>query len=384
MKSMNKVLGYMRKKWYLPLSFAVMLLSFFVNAPTGEMIVSLEWNGLTMIFIMALSVAGLMKEKTLSPLKIASDAFEHMGAILLWFIALGFVLSAFITSIAASLFLIPLAINLLEKKERKEQIPGTVAAIAISANAGGLLLPSGSIQNMLLHRAIEADSSFIMTMLPFFLISIPALLLMIPAVLGKKTMERVYIHGEYDEDEVGTKGMRMLYVCLIAVAVLSSFGLFKWFVILLVTLIILFVFDRSVFIRTDYSIFLSILFLTIAGNSFDAGTVSIMKSTLLSEVIGSGAAAAFLLPSADNVSNLLIGSNIGAFGTVISAPALIALHSMMKRGKKDSLIFTAYYTGASVLFIALSSLYINLILNLMLAVFCGHSALHAKAMNFIH
>ena len=72
-------------------------------------------------------------------------------------------------------------------------------------------------------------------------------------------------------------------------------------------------------------------------------------------------AAAFLLPSADNVSNLLIGSNIGAFGTVISAPALIALHSMMKRGKKDSLIFTAYYTGASVLFIALSSLYINLI-----------------------
>ena len=361
MKSMNKVLGYMRKKWYLPLSFAVMLLSFFVNAPTGEMIVSLEWNGLTMIFIMALSVAGLMKEKTLSPLKIASDAFEHMGAILLWFIALGFVLSAFITSIAASLFLIPLAINLLEKKERKKQIPGTVAAIAISANAGGLLLPSGSIQNMLLHRAIEADSSFIMTMLPFFLISIPALLLMIPAVLGKKTMERVYIHGEYDEDEVGTKGMRMLYVCLIAVAVLSSFGLFKWFVILLVTLIILFLFDRSVFIRTDYSIFLSILFLTIAGNSFDAGTVSIMKSTLLSEVIGSGAAAAFLLPSADNVSNLLIGSNIGAFGTVISAPALIALHSMMKRGKKDSLIFTAYYTGASVLFIALSSLYINLI-----------------------
>lgn len=361
MKSMNKVLGYMRKKWYLPLSFAVMLLSFFVNAPTGEMIVSLEWNGLTMIFIMALSVAGLMKEKTLSPLKIASDAFEHMGAILLWFIALGFALSAFITSIAASLFLIPLAINLLEKKERKEQIPGTVAAIAISANAGGLLLPSGSIQNMLLHRAIEADSSFIMTMLPFFLISIPALLLMIPAVLGKKTMERVYIHGEYDEDEVGTKGMRMLYVCLIAVAVLSSFGLFKWFVILLVTLIILFVFDRSVFIRTDYSIFLSILFLTIAGNSFDAGTVSIMKSTLLSEVIGSGAAAAFLLPSADNVSNLLIGSNIGAFGTVISAPSLIALHSMMKRGKKDSLIFTAYYTGASVLFIALSSLYINLI-----------------------
>ena len=361
MKSMNKVLGYMRKKWYLPLSFAVMLLSFFVNAPTGEMIVSLEWNGLTMIFIMSLSVAGLMKEKTLSPLKIASDAFEHMGAILLWFIALGFVLSAFITSIAASLFLIPLAINLLEKKERKEQITGTVAAIAISANAGGLLLPSGSIQNMLLHRAIEADSSFIMTMLPFFLISIPVLLLMIPAVLGKKIMERVYIHGEYDEDEVGTKGMRMLYVCLIAVAVLSSFGLFKWFVILLVTLIILFVFDRSVFIRTDYSIFLSILFLTIAGNSFDAGTVSIMKSTLLSEVIGSGAAAAFLLPSADNVSNLLIGSNIGAFGTVISAPALIALHSMMKRGKKDSLIFTAYYTGASVLFIALSSLYINLI-----------------------
>lgn len=361
MKSMNKVLGYMRKKWYLPLSFAVMLLSFFVNAPTGEMIVSLKWNGLTMIFIMSISVAGLMKEKTLRPLKIASDAFEHMGAILLWFIALGFALSAFITSIAASLFLIPLAINLLEKKERKEQIPGTVAAIAISANAGGLLLPSGSIQNMLLHRAIEADSSFIMTMLPFFLISIPALLLMIPAVLGKKTMERVYIHGEYDEDEVGTKGMRMLYVCLIAVAVLSSFGLFKWFVILLVTLIILIVFDRSVFIRTDYSIFLSILFLTIAGNSFDAGTVSIIKSTLLSEVIGSGAAAAFLLPSADNVSNLLIGSNIGAFGTVISAPALIALHSMVKRGKKDSLIFTAYYTGASVLFIALSSLYINLI-----------------------
>ena len=124
MRLMNKVLGYMRKKWYLPLSFAVMLLSFFFKAPTGEMIVSLEWIGLTMIFIMSLSVAGLMKEKTLSPLKIASDAFEHMGAILLWFIALGFVLSTFITSIAASLFLI---FAVLMQSGKSKKLSGTIA-----------------------------------------------------------------------------------------------------------------------------------------------------------------------------------------------------------------------------------------------------------------
>lgn len=357
---MSRILSYIKRKWYFFASFAVMLISFAFKAPTGEMIVGLEWNGLTMIFVSSLALAGLRKENALSPLRAASGVFEHLGAILLWFIILSFVLSAFISSIAASLFLIPLSVEVLKKKERDEHIPGTAAAIALSANAGGMLLPSGSIQNMLLNRALPEGESFALTMLPFALLSIPVLLLMIPAILRKKTLERVYITGEKEYMEMGTKGMRMLYITLIAVIVISSFGLFRWFEILLFTLAILLVFDRKVFIKTDYTIFLSVFFLSIAGNALDPGSITLGGTTLIAEIIGSGAAASLLLPSSHDIASLLIGSNIGSFGTILSFPALFGLTAMLKEGKREARAFALSYTVFSLLILMLSALYIVL------------------------
>ena len=41
-------------------SFFIMLLSFLVNAPTGEMVVSMEWNGIAMAFVMTIVMTVLL------------------------------------------------------------------------------------------------------------------------------------------------------------------------------------------------------------------------------------------------------------------------------------------------------------------------------------
>lgn len=357
MKSMAKILSFIKHRAFLLVSLAIMLLSFTVTLPTGEMIVNLEWNGLCMILIMSLALTGLFKEKALYPLKLSADIFEHTAALLLFLAAASYILSMFITSLAASIFLIPLSIAMLEKKERDNLIPGTAALIAISANAGGMILPSGSMQNMLLNRALPEGSSFIMTMLPFALLAIPVILLMIPAILGRKISERVYIHG-FEEEEIGAKGMRMMYICLILVAIISSFGLFRWQDILIFTIAILVVFDRKVFLKTDYTLFLSMFFLSIAGSALSpllSGN-ALAESIAVSEILGSGAGAAITLPAASNAIDVLIGSNIGSFGTLASPAAFIALMTLIRRGRKEAGIFTLYYTASSILIIIVSLL----------------------------
>ena len=74
-------------------SLAILLLSFIVSLPTGEMIVSLDWTGLAMLFIMTLTAAGLGKEGSLEALRSTASSFSHLGSIAAFFTASSFIVS---------------------------------------------------------------------------------------------------------------------------------------------------------------------------------------------------------------------------------------------------------------------------------------------------
>ena len=349
-----RIKAFITKHLVPAVSLAVMLLSFSVTLPTGEMIVSLEWSGLVLGFVMTLTIAGLRKEGIMNSLGRSASVFSHLGAMAAFFAVMAFILSPFITSLFAVSSILPLAASMLEKRERKEEIPAFAAIITLSAIAGGTILPAGSWHNMLLHMTL-GDASFLKVMLPYFLASVPVIAISIPLLLGKRITERLYIN-ENIEENAGNKGMRMLYVCFAFITLLSSLSLFRWIDILIFTLAILLVFDRSVFLKADYSAFLSMLFLSIAGRCFSPLLSQFLQNGLLwkgivaTEIFGGLPVAAFAEAAATDPVSILKAVNIGSAGTVLSLPALCALKRLKKEDRKT---FAIKYSAISIILLAI-------------------------------
>ena len=191
-------------------------------------------------------------------------------------------------------------------------------------------------------------------MLPFFLISIPAVALSIPLLLGKRMQERTYI-TEKNENSNGNKGMKMLYVCFAFITLLSSLSLFRWIDIVIFTIAILLVFDRTVFLKADYSLLLSVVFLSLAGECLAPlmgnflSTGAVWKEAVATEIIGGLPVALLAAPGVDG-QMLLKAVNIGSAGTILSLPALSALKIV---GKENRKAFALRYTLLSALLLVL-------------------------------
>ena len=363
-KSEMSIKGFLKAHLLPVVSLILMLLSFFVSVPTGEMIVSLQWNGIAMVAVMTMVVAGLKKERVVEGIGKAVDAFSHTASLLAFFAAFAFILSPFITSLFAVIAILPIAISILKEKEREELTSSFAAVITLAAIAGGTVFPGGSHHNMVLHTAL-GETSFLDTTLPYFIASIPVMILSIPILLGKRITEKTYIKDEEREVVQGNKGMRMLYVCFAFIAFLTSFSLFKWVDIVIFTIAILLVFDKEVFLKADYSFLLSTIFLLIAGKCLSPilneliATGEMWKSIVLTELVGGLPVSALLTSTGINQRILLQSVNIGSVGTLLSLPALTALKIVRKEHRKA---FAVKYSIISVLLLAvfiIVSVFIN-------------------------
>ena len=347
---MAKIEALLRKGWPALAALLVMLLSFLVTAPTGEMIVSLEWNGIAMVFVMTMTVAGIRKERMMESLSRSASVFSHLGSLAAFFALMSLILSPFITSAFTAAAMVPLASRMLEERERKECIPSFAAIIALAANAGGLILPPGNFGGMMLHMEL-GDASFLRTMLPFFIASLPVVAVSVPLLLGRKTAERTYI-TDSTQAEGGNKGMRMLYTCFAFIAVLSSLSLFRWVDIVIFTLAILLVFDREVFVKADYTPLLSVLFLSIAGKCLSPAVLPVLQEntllwgTVLTEILGALPVASAGAGIGLDGTELLEAVSIGSAGTLSSLPALIALLSLKRN---ERLAFALRYIPFSLI-----------------------------------
>ena len=178
---------------------------------------------------------------------------------------------------------------------------------------------------------------------------VPLIAIILVLLLGRRTGERIYVERSADAGEEGPLGMKMLYICYAFISILASFGFFSWFDVLVLFLAISLAFDRSVFIRADYSLLLSSIFLSAAGASASPliarilGDGAFWKAVLLSEITGSlpaAAAASGHLGAAE----LIEAVNIGAFGTLVQLPAVAAFRIVGKNGRKE---FALLYTISS-------------------------------------
>ena len=328
---MNRIGGYLRSHWYLPLSILLALIGIAMRMPQGEDIVGLGWDVFFTFPLIYVSYAGLRREKAFSLMRSFLSMIRFSYAVLLFIGLFSYALGALITSYAAVLVMVPMAISTLKGAERERYIPSTVALVVLSASLGSMLLPSGSLANLYIAPRLGEAGTMIMTMLPLSLAGLAFVLILPLAVLGRDVRDEIFLHDEIDTE--GSKSMRMLYVCMMIIAVLTAAGTFFWMDIFILFMAVLLIFDRKALLSVNWAIPASFMLLSLFASSIDLDTVGMASEIGITEIIGSTLSSLLLLPSSDP-ARLLRSVNIGSLGLMTSMAAFPAFMMMGKeRGR---------------------------------------------------
>lgn len=330
---MSKIASWIRSHWYLPLTMLLALIGVIVKTPSGEDIVNLGWDTFFTTILIMLAYTGLDKERALAPLKAFLSALRFTVSILITASLASFVLGAVIGGYAAAIMMVPITLSVLKGAEREGFSARAAALVTASAVLGSMALPSGSIANT--YLAPRMEGSFISVMLPLSAAGLALACILPFALMGRRIKDEVFIHSDVDKE--GSKSMRMLYVCLMIIAALTALGSFMWLDILILFLFVLIIFDRKVFLRVNWAIPLSFLFLSIFASSLGLGLDEPWTIAAASEIAGSTASSLSLsLPASAEAVRAV---NIGGLGLLTGMAALGVAGRMGKGWKGFALCY---------------------------------------------
>lgn len=338
---MQNVKSFIKSEIVLIISVVLAVVSCFWVVPNKGYIDYIDFKTLALLFsLMAVTsglnrigVFSLLAEKMLKFVK----SFSALSVVLC---LLCFFSSMLITNDVALITFVPFTLIILGLTEKKEKAIILITLETVAANLGSMATPIGNPQNLYLFSKYEMSmSDFFSAILPYTLLSL--ILVVVSAFFTGK--EKIEINRGKTEFKFDKK--IIVYALLFILALLSVFRVVHFLVLLAVTVALVLIFDRKTFLKVDYSLLLTFVFLFVfIGNLGNIPVVSsFLKSTvagkeiavgIISSQVFSNVPAAILLSNfTDNVKNLLVGVNLGGLGTLIASMAsLISFKLVSKEG----------------------------------------------------
>ena len=354
---MSKVGAFFKKEAMFTIALAAALLSMLITPPTGEMVVNLNWSTLVVLFMLFTVLEGMKRENLLQPIVNIVSSIRGTFALSMTLIIIVFILSMFITNDVALLTFVPITILILKTAQKEKFLIPVVVLETIAANLGSMGTPFGNPQNLFLYQKMGTSfGEFTLFMLPLVLISL-VLLVGATLFLFKGKMKDEIILRPDCGSNIGDKSMRMFYLCLFIVVLMTILGAFPVPSIFIMFVAMLLCFDRKIFKIVDWPllgtflcffIFSSsisgnekiahMLSKVVAGNEYAAGL-------LLSQVISNVPAAILLEPFAEGYKALLYGVDVGGLGTIVASLAsLISFRCYTKEYPKKKGEFMKIFT----------------------------------------
>ena len=370
----NRIKDFLKKEVVLCVAFVLAVVSAFLVPPDAAYRDYIDFRTLGILFCLMSVMAGLQKIGVFEQIAMRLLARTRKpSSLVVILVFLCFVFSMVITNDVALITFVPFVFTVGrlsgEKLYRRMVFP-TVVLQTIAANLGSMLTPIGNPQNLYLYGISGMDwADFVETMLPYSAASLG--LLTIGCVgLGRWLERQTDVTeagtgqvrtGEADVTEAGTgetdetprvnvlvdpgsthRSFDTLAAGKFAVAVyMGLFILCLWTVARIVPLWITMaavvvgvaIVDVRVFRRVDYCLLLTFTaFFVFIGNMgrlpVFSGFLQYMVSghevpvaILASQCISNVPAALLLSGFTDNVTGLLIGTNLGGLGTLIASMA---------------------------------------------------------------
>lgn len=373
MKVKNKLVEFIKRETVLTVAVLLAIVSAVMIPPDGEYAGYIDFRTLSVLFCLMTVMAGLQKlgvfrniAKTL--LRHTQNTMQLVEVLVL----LCFFFSMIITNDVALITFVPFTFIVLrlsgEDSVKKLAVP-VIVLQTIAANLGSMLTPIGNPQNLYLYGKARMDAgSFVLLMLPYSLLSL-FLLVSCGAIVAKRS--GIEVRGtdvSLPEDErVEQKkyllpGYLLLFApCLLTVAHIVPYPLTLGIVILMVLIL-----DRETMGKVDYSLLLTFVgFFIFIGNMGRMpafceflqkviGGREVMTAVIASQVISNVPAALLLSGFTENITALIIGTNLGGLGTLIASMAsLISYKQVVRQIPGEKKKYFGWFTLANIVFLVI-------------------------------
>lgn len=362
---MNSLWNKLKSEAVLCIAAVLALVSAFVVTPDAGYAEYIDWRTLAILFSLMSVMAGLR----------AQGVFDRMGRalisrsgsitmIVMVLMLLCFVSSMIITNDVALITFVPFTFVVLDMLKRRALAVPVVAMQTVAANLGSMLTPIGNPQNLYLYgRSGMGFGSFVVLMLPYAVCSL--VLLVIWAVLQCRGKGGKLPKMHWEQSSAADTRIIVMYAVLFVVCLLTVMRVVPYGISLALVLAAVAAFDRRTLRNVDYSLLLTfVAFFVFIGNlgrveSFSGWLGSILQgnevpvSVLASQVTSNVPAALLLSGFTDNVSGLIVGTNLGGLGTLIASMAsLISYRQIAREVPGEKGVYFRLFTVSNLIFLA--------------------------------
>lgn len=328
---MKSLIEFLKKETVLCIAFLLAVISAFIVPVDAQYIKYMDFRVLVLLFALMTVMSGLQSLGIFEKLSYSLLKYvKSTRSLTLLLVSLCFFLAMFITNDVALITFVPFTILILEKIDGHKNMIRIIVLETIAANLGSMLTPIGNPQNLYLYGLSGLSiGEFLLHMAPSTTLSF-VLLIICSLFLKKETIAIVETTESFENKKpVLTAYYFALFIlCLLTVAYLIPYP-----VLLLVSIPVLLIWDRSTLKQVDYCLLLTFIsFFIFIGNMQRIPAVAEMISSLVegkelivaffaSQIISNVPAAMLLSGFTDNYRDLLLGVNIGGLGTLIASLA---------------------------------------------------------------
>ena len=373
MEIKRKLVAFIKKETVLTVAILLAVLSAVMVPPDGEYAGYIDFRTLSILFCLMTVMAGLQKLGVFRNIaKILLRHTQNTIQLVEVLVLLCFFFSMIITNDVSLITFVPFTFIVLrlsgEDSVKKLAVP-VIVLQTIAANLGSMLTPIGNPQNLYLYGKAQMDAgSFVLLMLPYSLLSL-LLLVICGVVVAKRS--GIAVRGADvslpEEDKAEQKkylllGYLLLFVfCLLTVAHIIPYPVTLGIVILLVLIL-----DRGTMGKVDYSLLLTFVgFFIFIGNMGRMpvfcdflqkiiGGREVMTAVIASQVISNVPAALLLSGFTENITALIIGTNLGGLGTLIASMAsLISYKQVVRQIPEEKKRYFGWFTIANIAFLVI-------------------------------
>ena len=370
---MDRMAAFFKKDTVLCIALILAAGSMLAVPPDSEYLGYVDFRTLAILFGLMSVTAGLQKIGVFD--QIAEKLLGHVQTargIILSLTLLCFFSSMLITNDVALITFVPFAfivLGMLGAEQRDRLLLPVVVMQTIAANLGSMLTPFGNPQNLYLYgKAGISVPAFLKLMLPYALMSL-VLLVVWGLLLGRSCAQPpVFEKGTAQASprrEKGATALLILYLTLFVLCLLAVGHILPWQAAFAAVLILVFITDRQVLAKVDYSLLLTFVeFFIFIGNvgripafrAFLQGIIAgreIATAIAASQVISNVPAALLLSGFTEDFAGLIIGTNLGGLGTLIASMAsLISYKRIAKEAGDRRGRYIALFTVGNLCFLA--------------------------------
>lgn len=352
---MKHLLSFIKKEPVLFCSAILAIISSCVVLPDSQYIHYIDYRVLALLFCLMIVVAGFESIHVFVLLgnRLLTGVHSTRG-ILLILISLSFFSSMLITNDVALITFIPFSISLLYMVDAKHLLIPFLVLQTIAANMGSMLTPIGNPQNLYLYSEYNISiGSFIFAMLPLAAISY-VLLCLCAFFLPSQSTTRTP-----DKSHTLQTAPLLFYLALLVVCLLCVARLLPFEIMLVIVLISVLIYKRSLLLKADYKLLATFFcFFIFIGNVERIPAISDLLlqlirsreyfiSLILSQFISNMPAAMLTSGFTDQGFAILYGVDIGGLGTLIASLASVityGFYSKCEGAKKGQYLkaFTLY------------------------------------------